>query len=150
MPWASYIPSSVSVWNNLDLNIRNSPNVSCFKSRIKENTSKPPEYDSEGSRKLSILHARLRHQCSSLNADLFRINIKNDPKCQCGPPFEDSIHYLMECPLYQNERGCLLWNLRETPKIIEILLFGNDEVNINENSMIFNKVRAYIRQTKRL
>ena len=38
--------------------------------------------------------------------------------------------------------------LTRNPKNIEILLFGNDEVNINENSMIFNKVRAYIRQAK--
>jgi hypothetical protein len=29
------------------------------------------------------------------------------------------------------------------------LLFGNDEISISENSNIFNKVRAYIRQTKR-
>ena len=56
----------------------------------------------------------------------------------------------MECQLYQNERDCLFRNLRETPKNIETLLFGNDEININENSMIFNKVRAYIRQTKRV
>jgi hypothetical protein len=55
----------------------------------------------------------------------------------------------MECPLYQNERDGLFRNLKETHKNIETLLFGNDEININENSMIFNKVRAYIRQTKR-
>jgi hypothetical protein len=54
----SFIPSTVSLWNNLYLNVRNSPNISCFKSRIKENTGKPPEYYGEGSRKLSILHAR--------------------------------------------------------------------------------------------
>jgi hypothetical protein len=112
----SFIPSSVSLWNNLDIHIRNSPNILCLKSRIKENTSKPPKYYSEGSRKLNILHARLRHECSSLNADLFRINITNDPKCECGAPFEDSIHYLMECPLNQNERDCLFRNLRETKK----------------------------------
>jgi hypothetical protein len=35
---ASFIPSYVSLWNNLDINIRNSPNISRFKSRIKENT----------------------------------------------------------------------------------------------------------------
>ena len=52
----------------------------------------------------------------------------------------------MECQLYQNERDCLFRNLRETPKNIETLLFGNDEININEN-YIFNKVRVYIRQT---
>ena len=131
----SFIPSTVSLWNNLDLNVRNSPNILW--------------YYGEGLKKLSILHARLRHQCSSLNSDLYRINITNDPKCQCGAPFEDSINYLMECPLYQNERNCLFRNLRETHKNIETLLFGNGEININENSIIFNKVRAYIRQIKR-
>ena len=69
--------------------------------------------------------------------------------CQCGTPYEDSIHYLMECPLYQKERYCLFRNLRETHKNIETLLFGNDAININKNSIIFNKVQAYIRQTKR-
>jgi hypothetical protein len=50
----------------------------------------------------------------------------------------------MKCTLYKNERDYLFRNLRETRKNIETLLFGNDETNINENSMIFNK--AYIRQ----
>ena len=49
-------------------------------------------------------HARLRHQCSSLNSDLFRINNTNDSQWQCGSPFEDSIQYIMECPLHQNEK----------------------------------------------
>jgi hypothetical protein len=44
------------------------------------------------------------------------------------------------CPNCQNERDCLFRNLRETPKNIETLLFGIDEIDINENSMIFNKV----------
>jgi hypothetical protein len=42
-----------------------------------------------------------------INADLFRLSITNDPQCQCGAPFENSIQCLMECPLYQNERDCL-------------------------------------------
>jgi hypothetical protein len=50
----------------------------------------------------------------------------------------------MKCTLYKNERDYLFRNLRETRKNIETVLFGNDETNINENSMIFNK--AYIRQ----
>ena len=39
----------------------------------------------------------------------------------------------MECPLYQNERDCLFRSLREIHKNIETLLFGNDEISINEN-----------------
>ena len=50
-----------------------------------------------------MVHARLRHQCSSLNSDLFHINITNESKWQCGSLFKDSIHYIMECPLHQNE-----------------------------------------------
>jgi hypothetical protein len=38
-----------------------------------------------------------------LNSDLFRINITNDSKWQCGSPFEDAIHYIMECPVHQDE-----------------------------------------------
>jgi hypothetical protein len=38
-----------------------------------------------------------------MNYGLFRINITNDSKWQNGSPFEDSIHYIMECPLHQNE-----------------------------------------------
>jgi len=74
-----------------------------FKSMIKKNVIKSPEYYGEGSIELSILHARLRHQYSSMNSDLFHINITNVSKWQSGSPFEDSIHYIMECPLHQNE-----------------------------------------------
>jgi len=51
----------------------------------------------------NIIHTRLRHQCSSLGADLFRANIVSDPSCPCGCPLEDedAIHYLLECPLYE-------------------------------------------------
>jgi hypothetical protein len=31
------------------------------------------------------------------------MHITNDSQWQCGFPFEDSIHYIMECPLHQNE-----------------------------------------------
>ena len=55
-----------------------------------------------GSRKCNIIHTRLRHQCSSLGADLFRATIVNDPSCGC--PLEDDMHYLLECPLYTNAR----------------------------------------------
>jgi hypothetical protein len=50
----------------------------------------------------------------------------------------------MECPLHQDGRDCLSRNQRETHKNIETFLFGNDEIDINENCMLFNKVRADI------
>ena len=53
---------------------------------------KTPKYYNEGPRKLSILHTRLRQQCSSLNADLSKIHIRNNYKCNCGASFEDAMH----------------------------------------------------------
>jgi hypothetical protein len=69
---------------NLDISIRNSSTLSSFKNRVKVDINKTPKYYNEDPRKLSILHTRLRHQCSSLNADLSKIHIINNFKCNCG------------------------------------------------------------------
>jgi hypothetical protein len=129
---SSFIPSTVSLWNNLDISIRNSPTLSSFKNRVKVDIYKTPKYYNEGPRKLSILHTRLRHQCSSLNADLSKIHIINNFKCNCGASFEDAIHYFLECPLYLNERRTLLSNCDDININIETLLFGNDKYSYDE------------------
>jgi hypothetical protein len=144
----SFIPSTVSFWNNLEISIRNSPTVSSFKNRVKGDIYKPPTYYNEGPRKLSILHTRLRHQCSSLNADLSRIHIINNYKCNCGASFEDAMHYFLECPLYLNESRTLLSNCDDINTNIETLLFGNDNYSYDVNSKIFGKVPTFITQSK--
>jgi len=48
---------------------------------------------------LDIIHTRLRHRSSSLNADLFLIHFVNDPNCICGCAFEDALHFILECGL---------------------------------------------------
>jgi hypothetical protein len=50
----------------------------------------------------------LRHRCSGLNADLYRVNLKNDPRCACGHLVEDAINFFLECPLYQHDRASLI------------------------------------------
>jgi hypothetical protein len=39
-----FIPSTVSLWNNLDISIRNSPTISVLKNGMKGDIYKPPEY----------------------------------------------------------------------------------------------------------
>jgi hypothetical protein len=40
-------------------------------------------------------------------ADLYRVNLKDDPRCVCGHLLEDAIHFFLECPLYQHDRTSL-------------------------------------------
>ena len=146
---SSFIQSTVSLWNNQDISIRNFPTLSSFKNRVKVDIYKTPKYYNEGPRKLSILHTRIRHQCSSLNADMSKIHIINNLKCNCGASFEDAIHYFLECSLYLNERRTLLSNCDDININIENLLFGNDMYSYDVNSKIFGKVRTFINQSKR-
>ena len=69
----SCIPSSISAWNSLDIELRNSPSLASFKYQLKklQNNSSVPTYYRTGSRYLSVLHARIRNNCSNLLSDLY-------------------------------------------------------------------------------
>ena len=65
----SCIPSSVSLWNSLDSNIRSSNSTSHFKTnlkRLRSTNSKVPSYYNTGDRYLSVLHARIITQVQQL------------------------------------------------------------------------------------
>ena len=57
-----------------------------------------------GCRMLNVLHSRLRHRSSNLNADLLRVNLINDPGCVCGWVIEDDIHVFLECYVEAREQ----------------------------------------------
>ena len=62
-------------------------------------------------RKLNIVVSQLRCSVSSLNNDLYRVNIISNPSCQCGVDFENINHYFSEGPHYLNIRTTLFYNL---------------------------------------
>ena len=145
----SCVPSTISLWNNLETSIRSTPTLDSFKIKLKTPLFKPPKYFGEGSRRLNIIHARLRHQCSSLNADLYRINLAENPNCNCGAPYEDAIHYFLECPLYQIQTANLFNDIENIELNIETILFGNEDLSLQINTNIFEKVRNCIGRTNR-
>ena len=110
----SFFPPSIKLWNNLTPEIRSVPTVISFKkSPINEvNLLKPPRYYSYGCRVFNVLHTILRHRSSNLNADLFMVNLINDPGCVCGWVIEDAIHFFLECCLYDEAREQLTNNLQ--------------------------------------
>ena len=127
----SFFPSTIRSWNSLDPNFKSIQTTSKFKQILRANLFKVSNYYLLGSRKCNIIHTRLRHQCSSLGADLFRANIISDPSCACGCPSEDAIHYLLECPLYTNSRMQLIMSITPyTVFSVENLLFGSDNLTL--------------------
>ena len=145
----SFVPPTISLWNNLETFIRNTPTLDSFKIKLKTPLFKPSTYLGEGSRRLDIIHARLRHQCSSLNGDLYRINLIENPNCNCGAPYEDVIHYFLECPLCQIQRANLFNDIESIELNIETILFDNEDLSLQINTNISEKVRTFIGRTNR-
>ena len=106
---------------------------------LRSNLFNVSNYYMLGSRKCNIMHTRLRHQCSSLGADLFRANIVNDPSCGCS--LADDMHYLLECPLDTNARMQLFINITLYTVIsIENVLLGSDNLTGENNLAVLRNI----------
>ena len=132
--------------------VRNASSLSAFKQTVLNKDKVPivPLIYLEGNRYLSVLHARIRNNCSDLNFDLFRNNLSQSPYCTCNSiDYENSEHYFFCCSSYNNQRVKLFQDTRSFhPLSIEIVLFGNKELSYEEN-IIFKAVQNFIRESKR-
>ena len=108
-----------------------------------------PFYFGWGDRKLNSIHGRLRNMCSSLNADLYLVNLKPSLACICGHGFEDCIHFFVECSFHNENRAILFNKLENYIVTIELILAGDDNLTPNQNIEIFSAVYSFIRSTKR-
>jgi hypothetical protein len=107
-------------------------------------------YYATKSRRGQVLHTRLRLNHSDLNEHLYRINLAEQPTCDCGAETESVKHYLLECPTYHEQRQELLNSLQDQPQIeVDTLLNGSPELSIISNVAIFKEVQNYILKTKR-
>ena len=149
----SCIPYSVSLWNNLDENLRNSSSLSSFKYALKQvnsNINNLPSYYIKGDRFLSVIHARIRNNCSNLYNDLYLNHLMPDPLCSCNLENENAEHYFFRCPKYLNERITLFNETRNFhPLSLDTLIYGVDHLTFKENMCIFTAVHTYIKNTDR-
>ena len=148
----SCIPSSISVWNSLDIELRNSPSMASFKYQLKkhQNSSEVPTHYRAGNRYISALHARIRNNCSNLLSDLYINHLSPSPTCSCSEEVEDAEHYFLRCSNFRNERVTLFRSTRDFhPLNINILLFGDENLTTDENTTIFTAVQTFIKDTRR-
>ena len=97
---------------------------------------------------ISVLHAR--NNCSNLLFDLSINHLSPSPTCSCSAEVEDADHYFFNCSNYNNERDALLratWDF--LPLNIYILLFGDENLTAEENTIIFTAVQTFIKDTRR-
>ena len=98
-------------------------------------------YYRTGSRYLSVLHAKIRNNCSNLLSELYINHLSPNPTCSCSEEVEDADHYFFNSPNYNNERDALLRAARDFyPLNIYILLFGDENLTAEENTIIFTAV----------
>lgn len=112
--------------------------------------SKVPVYYYYGARKQQIVHCRLRLGVSDLNYDLYRRHLLDDPACRCGHPAETSEHFLLFCPIFNDARAQTIHILDAKYKEVTSLLFGQDNLQTQENIEIFSTVHAFLVSCDRL
>ena len=57
----SFLPTAIKEWNNLPLELQQSNSVNSFKFNLTKDKEQTPKYYYIGSRRLQILHTRLRN-----------------------------------------------------------------------------------------
>jgi len=80
-----------------------------FKTELRKHKyiSQVPKHYEIGPKILNIILIQLLCFASSLNYDLFQVNIASDPSCRCGTNREDSCHFFFDCSYYANMRYTL-------------------------------------------
>ena len=96
----SFVPSAIDFWNSLPEQLRNNPSISSFKRELLNRffqATEVPSYYCNGSRINSVIHARLRNNCSDLKSDLYLNHVSETDKCELCNETEDVEHYFFKC-----------------------------------------------------
>ena len=157
----SFFPSTIIEWNNLDPNLRNSDTYRTFKNAILKFIRPSPNsvFECHNPQGIKFL-TRLRLGLSHLREHKFKHSFQDslNPLCKCGAEVESTAHFLLHCPIYNNDRSSLLSTIRNIDcKLLEItdsslthtLLYGNPSFDIITNSLILNATIDFILSTKR-
>ena len=146
----SFYPKTIHDWNNLEQSIRDSPSLETFKRKLRDTKHHPPDWFYSNNR---YSNSRLRMKCSPLNDDLFSQShhVIESPQCPCGHARETALHFLLECPLFSNERTIMLNELLKInyEPTLSNLLYGDEHKEITTNIKAFELICNFLKETSR-
>ena len=147
----SFIPSTISLWNELAVEIRQKQTLEEFKSDIKSTKEEPNILYYYGKRWPSVHHARIRIGCSKLNQHLCEnLHVIENSSCSCGAIFENTYHYFFECPNFIELRLQLFNAISAFTQVnMNIILNGDNHLSLSQNKLLFEAVHSYIEKTRR-
>ena len=144
----------------MDSNLRNSETLAIFKKRISAfiRPSANNTFHCQCPDGLKLI-TRLRLGLRYLRFHKFKHNFQDtlNTTCCCGT-VETTIHYLLHCPNFSNERVTLFNKLqsidenilsKDDSNISKVLHFGDDSFNDVKNTSVLTASIEYILSTKR-
>ena len=144
----SFLPSTIRDWNELDTEIRSSPSLNIFKSRLMKKT-KIPKYYIDGNRFEQVQLTRIRTNCSALKDDLFQKDIVESPLCSCGQ-VENSFHFFFQCPNFTHLRRSFLKDVSNLcAPTLQNILYGNQFLTDSASTKLLSTVHKFILNSKR-
>ena len=149
----SFIVAMIQAWNQLEDTIKSCPTIESFKRMVSPKCEPNKEILYYGSRWASIHHSRIRIGCSKLNDHLCNfLHVIPSPECHCGYGIEDPTHFFFSCPSYAEPRLKMLNTITQVtpnPVTLDILLYGDDSLNLCDNKLIFDSVHLFLKETRR-
>ena len=144
----SFFPSTTKAWNDLSDSIKCSTSLSCFKRYLLQTDTVVPPYFYIGPRVAQIIHCRLRLGMSNLGEHLYQRHLSNNRSCSCGFQKEDTEHYLLKCPLYDQARASTILKISFDYTLSD-LLSGKPSFSVAKNICLFEAVHSFILQSGR-
>jgi len=145
----SLVPSGIRLWNSLPPNVQSIQETGAFKKALFQQPVRNDLYNI-GARRVQIVHAQLRMNCSILADHLYKLHVKDSPNCLACGEIEDCNHFFFHCKLYHVFRTKLCESVSKIGTFnIQTVLFGDPNLSEKENVNIFGYVHQYIQQSGR-
>ena len=156
----TFFPNAVCSWNNIITNFRGNHTKSGIKAHILKFIRPNPKsiYNIHDPVGLHYLF-QLRTGLSSLRSHKYRHNFRDTPNanCNCQQGIEDTKHFLFECLQFANDRvrlgvkitNILLKNLAQLASNVDLYIYGDDSLTLDDNKEVLVSTIQYIKNTGR-